>query len=122
MFPVRSPIMRPRATGHPLGGLSTILLIVMRRAASGRADVIASGVQFPEETIFAGAELYFVGYTASDALRLDGVTVRKVSRLGGCGANGLLGLDGSLRVACFVPGKIPHVSLDGKGLTSIPIR
>jgi hypothetical protein len=65
-------------------------------SALARADVIASGLLFPEGTIFVSGDLYFVDYFTSNVLRLDGSTVRKLSHLDGCGANGLLHLDGSL--------------------------
>jgi sugar lactone lactonase YvrE len=88
-------------------------------SALARADVIASGLLFPEGTIFVGADLYFVDYSTSNVLRLDGGTARKLSHLDGCGANGLLHLDGSLVVACFDAGAILRVSLDGKVLDTI---
>jgi gluconolactonase len=52
-------------------------------------------------------------------LRLDGSTVRKLSHLGGCVANGLLHLDRGLLVACFDSGTIRRVPLDGKVLDTI---
>jgi gluconolactonase len=110
---------RVAAAGRPLGWRSAILLLFMMGSALARADVIASGLLFPEGTIFVGGDLYFVDYSTSDLLRLNGGTVRKLSHLDGCGANGLLHLDGSLLVACFDSGTILRVSLDGKVLDRI---
>jgi hypothetical protein len=41
--PVRSPVRRARATEHPLGWLSAILLLILMGAAWVRADVVVSG-------------------------------------------------------------------------------
>jgi gluconolactonase len=117
--PIQSPVGRVRATRHPLVWRSAIFLLFTMGSALARTDVIASGLLFPEGTIFVGGDLYFVDYSTSDVLRLDGGTVRKLSHLNGCGANGVLHLDGSLLVACFDSGRILRVSLDGKVLDTI---
>jgi gluconolactonase len=115
----RPTVGRITAPGRSLGWRSVILLLFTMGAALARADVIASGLLFPEGTIFVGGDLYFVDYSTSDVLRLDGGAVRKLSHLDGCGANGLLHFDGSLLVACFDSGTILRVSLDGKVLDTI---
>jgi gluconolactonase len=113
------PVRRVRVTGRPVGWGFAVLLLFTTGPALARADVIASSLLFPEGTISVGGDLYFVDYSTSDMLRLDGGAVRKLSHLDRCGANGLLHLDGSLLVACFDSGTILRVSLDGKVLDTI---
>jgi gluconolactonase len=81
--------------------------------------VLASGVGFPEGTVFVDTTLYFVDYDASQVLRLAGGTVQKVWQQEGCGANGLLPVPGGLLVACYANGTVAKISLDGRLLETI---
>jgi hypothetical protein len=69
--------------------------------ALARADVIPSSLQFPEETISVSGDLYFVHYSRSGVLSLDGGTVRKVSHL-----------DGILLVVSSAKGTVRRISLE----------
>jgi gluconolactonase len=42
------------------------------------SEVVATGLRFPEGTIFVGETLYFVDYSTSDVLRLVSGKVEKV--------------------------------------------
>jgi len=77
-------------------------------------DIVATGLQFAEGTIFVGNTLYFVDYATSDVLRLNGNKVETVWHQNGCGANGLLNVPQGLLVACYSSGTVVSISLDGK--------
>jgi sugar lactone lactonase YvrE len=82
-------------------------------------DVVATGLQFPEGTIFVDDSLFFVDYSASDVLRLAGDKVVRVWHQDGCGANGLVEVAGGLLVACYSNGTVVKISKDGKLLQTI---
>jgi gluconolactonase len=75
---------------------------------------VATGLQFPEGTVFVGNTLYFVDYSTSSILRLEGKKVERVWHQDGCGANGLVPTEGGLLVACYDNGTVIHVSLEGR--------
>jgi gluconolactonase len=83
-------------------------------------EAVATGLQFPEGTIFVGNTLYFVDYATSKVLRLgpDGRT-QTVWQQAGCGANGLVQTSTGLLVACYDSGVIAEVELDGRRLGTI---
>jgi gluconolactonase len=107
---------------HPkkLGGVALkvaqVLLLLCGAALAHAAgpEVAATGLQFPEGTIFVGNNLYFVDYSTSDVLRLVGGKVEKVWHQDGCGANGLIQVPSGLLVACYESGTVVHIGLDGK--------
>jgi len=76
--------------------------------------VMASGLQFPEGTIFVGDVLYFTDYSASDVLRVVDGKVERVWHQDGCGANGLVELQGEFLVACYESGAIARITTNGK--------
>jgi sugar lactone lactonase YvrE len=78
------------------------------------AEVVASGLQFPEGTIFVGQILYFVDYSASDVLRIVDGKVEQVWHQDGCGANGLVELHGELLVACYANGSVVRITTSGR--------
>jgi gluconolactonase len=82
-------------------------------------EVAATGLQFPEGTIFVGSTLYFVDYATSDVLRLVGAKVEKVWHRDGCGANGLIQVPSGLLVACYESGTVARITLDGKSQETI---
>jgi gluconolactonase len=84
-------------------------------ADAASIDTIASGLQFPEGTVFVADVLYFVDYATSDVLRIarDG-SVQKVWHGDGCGANGLVARGTHLLVACYDSGTIAEIALDGR--------
>ena len=65
------------------------------------SEIVATGLHFPEGTIFVGNTPYFVDYSTSDVLRIVLGNVEKVWHQDGCGANSLQ----SVRVIRIVP---PH--------------
>ena len=85
-------------------------------AVSNAADPqpVATGLQFPEGTVFVGDTLYFVDYSTSSIFRLVGKKVERVWHQDGCGANGLVPTEGGLLVACYDNGTVIHVSLEGR--------
>jgi len=83
------------------------------------AEVVATGLRFPEGTIFVGNTLYLVDYAASDVLRLNRDKVEVIWHQDGCGANGLAGSPAGLLVACYDSGTVVQVSFDGKTLDTI---
>jgi gluconolactonase len=88
-------------------------------ARSASVDVVATGLQFPEGTIFVDGMLYFVDYATSDVLRLADGKVARVWHQNGCGANGLVEASGALIVACYSNGSIVRISKDGRLLQTI---
>jgi gluconolactonase len=99
----------------------TCLSILRGAFATGATDVeiVARNLRFPEGTIFVGNTLWFVDYSSSNVLRLDGDTVKVVWHQDGCGANGLVRVPDGLLVACFNSGTVERVSLDGKTIGTI---
>lgn len=83
-------------------------------------ESVATGLQFPEGTIFVGSTLYFVDYATSKVLRLgrDG-GVQTVWQQAGCGANGLVQTSSALLVACYDSGVVSEITLDGRLLATI---
>ncbi|MDB5632885.1 MAG: hypothetical protein JWR49_1740 [Tardiphaga sp.] len=77
------------------------------------AEVIATGLHFPEGTVFVGDTLYLVDYATSDVLRIISAKVERVWHQDGCGANGLVELRGELLVACYDNGTIVRITTDG---------
>ncbi len=90
-----------------------LALALTGAAKAVNATRIAQG-QFLEGVIFVGEKLYFVDYSASDVLRLDGVNVVKVWHQDGCGANGLVLAGDKLLVACYDRGTVVTITLDGQ--------
>lgn len=100
-----------------------VLLFVTWPVAADDApavESVATGLQFPEGTIFVGNTLYFVDYATSKVLRLgrDG-GVQTVWQQGGCGANGLVQTTTGLLVACYDSGVVSEITLDGRLLATI---
>lgn len=81
--------------------------------------VAADGLGFPEGTILANKVLYFVDYQASTVNKLDDSGHTVVQKLPGCGANGLVTVDGNLWVACYDSGMVEKISTDGRRLGSV---
>lgn len=88
-------------------------------AEPAKVETVATGLQFPEGTVFIGNTLYFVDYGSSDVLRLVDGTVQKVWHQDGCGANGLAQVGSSLLVACYDGGTIAEIALDGRLIDTI---
>jgi gluconolactonase len=86
---------------------------------AANAETVATGLQFPEGTIFVGDTLYFVDYGASDVLRLVDGRVQRVWHQDGCGANGLVHVGKSLFVACYDSGAIAEITPDGRTIDTI---
>lgn len=82
-------------------------------------EVVASGLRFPEGTIFVGNVLYFVDYAASDVLRMVDGKVERVWHQNTCGANGLVEVRGELLVACYENGSLVRITTSGKLLETI---
>ncbi len=108
------PRLRRRAA---LAGLA--LSLVAAPAAAAPPEVVATGLQFAEGTIFVGDTLYLVDYGASDVLRLVGGRLERVWHGDGCGANGLLQVPQGLMVACFDSGTIETITLDGRPVSRL---
>jgi gluconolactonase len=100
-----------------IAGLSIPGAMHASRAAA--VEVIATGLQFAEGTIFVGNTLYFVDYSASDVLRLAGNKTETVWHQNGCGANGLLEVPQGLLVACYDANTVVLISRDGNVLNTI---
>jgi gluconolactonase len=104
--------------------LFIFLLAVCARviaAPVGDVERFASGLQFPEGTVFVENQLYFVDYGASAVLRLGADRdSQTLWRANGCGPNGLLPLaDRTLLVACYDAGTVEQRTLDGRLLRVI---
>jgi len=99
-----------------------MLLVAWPVAAQDAPAVesVASGLQFPEGTIFVGNTLYFVDYSTSKVLRLgrDG-GVQTVWQQAGCGANGLVQTSSGLLVACYDSGVLAEITVDGRLLATV---
>jgi gluconolactonase len=121
---------------HILKGDQSMLVVLQRAvvllagltlwAATARAalpmpnaEVVATGLQFPEGTIFVDGTLYFTDYATSDVLRLSAGKVEEVRHLNGCGANGLADLRSEILVACYDSGTIVGITAEGKTLETI---
>ncbi len=104
-------------------GVALALLLAVGSAhadgAALRIETVATGLQFPEGTIFVGNTLYFVDYGASDVLRLVDGRIQRVWHQSGCGANGLVQTGNTLLVACYDSGTIAEITLDGRLLDTI---
>ncbi len=96
-----------------------LLASIASAAPMARADVIATGLQFPEGTVFVGDTLYFVDYSTSDVLRFSHNRVETVWHQDGCAANGLQSVPTGLLVACYAANTVVSISLDGKILETI---
>jgi len=93
--------------------LGVILLTSVPGIAAAQ-KVVASGLGFPEGTIFVGDTLYLVDYAASDVLRVAHGKVETVWHQDGCGANGLANVAGELLVACYDSGTIVGITTRGR--------
>lgn len=82
------------------------------------AQLLTTGLGFPEGTVFIDNTLYFVDYQASTVYRLDGDRPVSVAHIAGCGANGLVPYQGNLLVACYDGGTVEEISLQGVSLTT----
>jgi gluconolactonase len=74
---------------HALAALGMLFIAWPATAADNLpVESVATGLQFPEGTIFVGNTLYFVDYATSKVLRLapDG-RMQTVWQQAGCGAN-----------------------------------
>jgi gluconolactonase len=98
---------------------SALLVGAACAATEQRAEVVTTGLQFPEGTVFVGNTLYFVDYSTSDVLRLNGKKAKVVWHANGCGPNGLVPSAAGLLVACYDSGTVVQISLDGKTLDTI---
>jgi gluconolactonase len=96
--------------------VAAMTLSAAASAAAGLAadaEIVATGLRFPEGTIFVGKTLYFVDYSTSDVLRVVDGKVETVWRQNGCSANGLVDLHGELLVACYGNGTIVRITTGG---------
>jgi gluconolactonase len=103
-------------------GITLMLLLALGTAKADDAiniETVATGLQFPEGTIFVANTLYFVDYGASDVLRLVDGKVQRVWHQSGCGANGLVQAGSGLLVACYDSGTIAEITLDGRLIDTI---
>jgi gluconolactonase len=108
--------LRRNATG------ALVLLLAVGHLSAGeprRIETVATGLQFPEGTVFVGNTLYFVDYGSSDVLRLVDGAVQRVWHQDGCGANGLAQTGSGLLVACYDSGTIAEIALDGRLIDTI---
>lgn len=99
-----------------------VMLLAVGQLSAGEptsVETVATGLQFPEGTVFVGDELYFVDYGSSDVLHLVDGAVQKVWHQHGCGANGLAQVGSSLLVACYDSGTIAEIALDGRLIDTI---
>jgi gluconolactonase len=106
---------------HSLAALALLFVAWPVAADDGPAvESVATGLQFPEGTIFVGSTLYFVDYATSKVLRLgrDG-GVQTVWQQPGRGANGLVQTSCGLLVACYDSGVVSEITLDGRLLATI---
>jgi gluconolactonase len=100
----------------------TLLLVAGGNAVAAEAtqvETVATGLEFPEGTIFVGNTLYFVDYGASDVLRLVDGKVERVWHQAGCGANGLVQSGATLLVACYDGGTIAEITPGGRSTGTI---
>ncbi len=115
-FASRLVILSRRATS------ALVLLLAFGHAMAGEPATIATvatGLQFPEGTVFIGNTLYFVDYASSDVLRLVDGKVQKVWHQDGCGANGLSQVGASLLVACYDSGTVAEITVEGRLIDTI---
>jgi gluconolactonase len=113
--------VKPLASRIRSAGIAFVLLLALGPAHAladdaTHVETVATGLHFPEGTIFVGDTLYFVDYGTSDVLRLTDGKVERVWHQDGCGANGLVQVGSSLLVACYDSGTLAEITLDG-GLT-----
>jgi len=94
--------------------LAAIVMLGTGATQAADVQVAATGLQFPEGTVFQGNTLHFVDYSTSSVFRLTGKKVEPVWHQDGCGANGLVSVPGGLLVACYESGTVVRISLDGK--------
>jgi gluconolactonase len=94
-------------------GLMFLATSAHATSLAAEAEVVATGLHFPEGAIFIGETLYFVDYATSRVLRMDHEKVETVWYQDGCGANGLVALRGELLVACYDNGTIVRMTSDG---------
>ncbi len=95
---------------------ASVLLLAATACAPSLAagvEAVATGLHFPEGTIFVGDTLYFVDYYTSDVLRVVHGSVEHVWHQDGCGANGLVAVSGELLVACYANGTIVRIAAEG---------
>ena len=110
-------MLRTRACGYLC--LVLVAALVSLTAPSPRpglaagSAVVATGLQFPEGTIFVGNVLYFVDYATSDVLRVVDGKIEPVWHQNGCSANGLVALHGDLLVACYGNGTVVRITTAG---------
>lgn len=78
------------------------------------SEEVATGLSFPEGTVFSGNTLYMVDYSASNVYRLVSGKLETLWHQDGCGTNGLAALNGDLFVACYDAGTVVRISTDGK--------
>jgi len=88
-------------------------------ADSPSTNIVVDGLGFPEGTILVGKALYFVDYQASTVNKLDDTGYAVVRKLPGCGANGLVAVNGNLWVACYDSGVVERISTDGTRLGTV---
>ncbi len=93
----------------------------LQASAAADVEVLAPGRGITEGTIFVGRTLYFVDYSSSDVLRLDGHNANIVWHQDGCGATGLLRVPQGLLVACYDGNAVVLISLRGKILQTIRV-
>lgn len=98
---------------------AVLFVFISKPAWPASAEVVATGLRFPEGTIFVGSTLYFVDYAASSVFRLEDGHVQSVWHKDNCGANGLVQIDEGLLVACYDAGSVIRIGLDGTTIASI---
>lgn len=105
----------------PAALIAALFAIFCQSGWAASAEIVATGLRFPEGTIFVGNDLYLVDYAASSVFRLDrdSSRAREIWHRDGCGANGLVEANGSLWVACYDEDSVTQIDLRGKTLASI---
>jgi gluconolactonase len=98
--------------------IALLFAIISKPGLPASAEVVATGLRFPEGTIFVGSILYFVDYAASSVFRLENGRGQSIWHRDNCGANGLVEVDGGLLVACYDEGTVTRIGLDGKTIAS----
>jgi len=85
-------------------------------APASTVEILSTGQQFAEGTIFVGPTLYYVDYGRSAVYRLEDKQPRQVWRQAGSGANGLVQDGEDLLVAGYDNGTIVRISQTGDTL------
>lgn len=103
--------------------LMTVLALglhIVAVAAPPQVEIVATGLQFGEGTVFSDNKLHFVDYATSTLYRLDNGRTTAIWNQSGCGANGLAPIaDSGLLVACYDSGTLEFIAFDGTARRTI---